>query len=1001
MANLQIHLLGGLQIRLGDGDPPHFVSSKAPALLAYLAVTRRPHRREALAGLLWGEMPDDAAANNLRQALSSLRKAAEPHLRIDRDEVAFNADAPYFLDVELFSDLLRLQRGQPPAQGIGLLRRALSLYQGEFLAGFHVRDAPDFEEWVLGQRVQLRDLALDGLESLTRLLIESGQCQEAIPVTAQLLALDPWREEAHRWRMLALARCRQTSAALAQYRSCRAILRQEFDADPSAETTALYERIRAAQNAPRHNLPGATTGFVGREEELAALAGLLAHPANRLLTLLGPGGVGKTRLALEVARSCEPLFLNGVCFVSLAPDPQAGPEQLAQALAQALNCPLAGSAPAATQVVAFLRPKEMLLVLDNLEEWLEATPWLSRLLAQAPDVKILATSRQRLDLQAERVFPLQGLPCPAPEEADPAALAAAQLFVRRAQRVQPDFALAPGDCPALARICRAVEGLPLGIELAAAWAHQLSPAEIAAAIERSFDFLATTRRDVSPRQRSLRAVFDVSWQRLTEAEQAAFMRLSVFRGGLTRAAGQAVAECSSARLSALADQSLLQRVSSERFAMHEVLRQYAHEKLSALPGAQEETQDKHCAYFTGWLGEIESALHGAEQKETLEKIQADLENVRSAWQRALAKNDRAALSNAVQPLYDFYRMRGFFREGLDVFEQASASAPAARDPLQRQLLARLGKFHALLGSYRASEPPLRQSLELSRLAGAESDAAFALRQLGATAWMLGEFEQARALLGENVEIQKRLHDAPALLQSLLGLSGACYMLGDLEGMTEADETGRRLAQAEGNRAMTAHFSTALANAAYLRGDLAASRRLLTESLATYEALADRENRALALYLLARAALAQDRATESAELARESLAIRREIENRGGIVESLCMVGRALTAQERFPEAIEAYREALALARAAQSEPVFAYVFVGLAGLAHRQREERRAALILAFAARYAGFPDTRAEAAQLRQALQARLSASELSACAERAQKMALEDAGEWAFVDK
>lgn len=414
MANLQIHLLGGLQIRLGDAAPPHFISSKAPALLAYLAVTRRPHRREALAGLLWGEMSDDAAANNLRQALSNLRKAAAPYLHIDRDEVAFVPGAPYVLDVECFTDLLCLGRSAE------LLRQALSLYQGDFLAGFHVRDAPEFEEWVLGQRVRLHDLALDGLEALVQLLIESGQCQEAIPVTAQLLALDPWREEAHRWRMLALARCRQASAALAQYQRCRAILRQEFDVAPSAETTTLYERIRAAQNGPRHNLPGVITGFAGREQERDDLRGLLAHPANRLLTILGPGGAGKTRLAVEVARSCEPLFLNGVWFLSLSPDPQAGAEQLAQALAQALNCPLAGPAPAVEQVIAFLRPKEMLLVLDNLEEWPQAAAWLSQLLAQAPDLKILAASRQRLNLQVERVYALAGLPLPGPTD-DPLA----------------------------------------------------------------------------------------------------------------------------------------------------------------------------------------------------------------------------------------------------------------------------------------------------------------------------------------------------------------------------------------------------------------------------------------------------------------------------------------------------------------------------------------------------------------------------------------------------
>lgn len=295
---LHIHLLGGLIIKHHETPVTGFISNKAPALLAYLAVTRRPHRREALAGLLWGEMPIEAAANNLRQTLTNLRKLVDPYLTITRDEVAFAATAPYGLDVEDFVNLLGRQRAQPDASHLEPLRQAVALYRGDFLAGFYVRDAPDFEEWVLLQRVQLRDLAVDGLASLTQLLLESGQASEAIVASGQLLALDPWREEAHRWRMLALARCGQSSAALAQYQSCRAILRREFNVEPSDDTTTLYERVRAAQTGRRHNLPASVTSFVGRHKEMAELRSLLTSPQTRLLTLVGPGGAGKTRLAL-------------------------------------------------------------------------------------------------------------------------------------------------------------------------------------------------------------------------------------------------------------------------------------------------------------------------------------------------------------------------------------------------------------------------------------------------------------------------------------------------------------------------------------------------------------------------------------------------------------------------------------------------------------------------------------------------------------------------------
>ncbi len=925
MANLQIHLLGGLQIRLGDGDPPHFVSSKAPALLAYLAVTRRPHRREALAGLLWGEMPDDAAANNLRQALSSLRKAAEPHLRIDRDEVAFNADAPYFLDVELFSDLLRLQRGQPPAQGIGLLRRALSLYQGEFLAGFHVRDAPDFEEWVLGQRVQLRDLALDGLESLTRLLIESGQCQEAIPVTAQLLALDPWREEAHRWRMLALARCRQTSAALAQYRSCRAILRQEFDADPSAETTALYERIRAAQNAPRHNLPGATTGFVGREEELAALAGLLAHPANRLLTLLGPGGVGKTRLALEVARSCEPLFLNGVCFLSLAPDSQAGPEQLAQALAQALNCPLAGSAPAATQVVAFLRSKEMLLVLDNLEEWLEAATWLSRLLAQAPEVKILATSRQRLDLQAERVFPLQGLPCPAPEEADPAALAAAQLFVRRAQRVQPDFALAPGDCPALARICRAVQGLPLGIELAAAWAHQLSPAEIAAAIERSFDFLATTRRDVSPRQRSLRAVFDWSWGRLNAEEQQTFARLAIFPGPFTRAAAQEVAEAGLSTLAGLADKSLVWR-RGDLYQLHQVAQQFGREKLEQAGGLAA-AQTAHGRYYARFLARQAAELQGHDQQAGLDAIAREEENVAAAWRQMAASGALGDLAAATDGLYHFLAIRSRFHQGVELFAAARRAAQplAAADPTARGVfarsLAREGRFLSFLSRYAEAKPLLHEGLAIARELNEAEEMAFALNHLGGVARMEGDLALAGRLIEECLALRRQTGSRGGQAVALLELAGIAFMAGEYAAAISRCQKGLPLAEEAGDRQTAAHLLTGLSLSCRELGEWEAALDYGRRGQAIYEDLGDRYGIIQAALTLGELSRRLGQVAQAREFHAQAVRISQEIGFRSGEADGDYRLGQIEADAGEVEAALSHFRQALTLAYEIEELPL--------------------------------------------------------------------------------
>jgi len=269
---LRLRFLGGATIIHGDTAVEGFISAKAQALLCYLAVTGRPHSRQALAGLLWGEMPEDAARTNLRQVLANLRRLVGPHLRITRHTAAFNREAPYWLDVEAFEAEVRNglpvegQTWQPAS-----LCSAAELYRGDFLAGFSVRDAPAFEEWVVVEQEYLRELAVQALEQLVAYQTARGECGPAIEYTRRLLALDPWREEAHQQLMLLLARSGRREAALAQYDVCRQTLANGLGTEPSKATRALYERIRSVPEG-RHNVPADVTSFVGREAELAALA---------------------------------------------------------------------------------------------------------------------------------------------------------------------------------------------------------------------------------------------------------------------------------------------------------------------------------------------------------------------------------------------------------------------------------------------------------------------------------------------------------------------------------------------------------------------------------------------------------------------------------------------------------------------------------------------------------------------------------------------------------
>ncbi len=604
MAELKIHLLGGLQISRADQAITDFISNKVPALLAYLAVTRRAHSRDKLAALLWGEMTDADAKNNLRQALTNLRKNFDNELAITRDSIEFSGDCD--LDSTQFDSALRSASSLDPEPASVILTDSLRLYRGDFLEGFFVRDAPDFEDWALAERARLRELALGALHTLTQFHASRGHFTEAMTHASRLLAFDPWREEAHRQLMLLQARTGQLSAALSQYETCKKILEKELGVQPSLETTALYERIRAARQTTRHNIPASSTEFVGRERELENLRGRLADPVCRLVTLTGLGGAGKTRLAQETARSCADIFINGAWMISLAAVDSQG---LIPAIGNVFDFPFT-KGDAKKQLLNYLRQKELLLVMDNFEHLIESSALVTEILQAAPEVKILVTSRERLDIDGEWIVELPGLAVGS-SEAD-------QLFVQSAKRARAEIQVEEQDKVAVSEICRLVGGLPLGIEIAAAWTRSMDCESIRSEIQKSLGFLESTRRDIPERQRSLRAVFESSWARLSDAEQKTFAALSVFRGGFTREAAEQVA----GKITSLVDKSLVER-NGERFELHEVMRQFAGEKLSA----KKKARAAHAAYFAEWARKFRKM----DERESFPAMNKELENVRAAW----------------------------------------------------------------------------------------------------------------------------------------------------------------------------------------------------------------------------------------------------------------------------------------------------------------------------------------------------------------------------------
>jgi predicted ATPase/DNA-binding SARP family transcriptional activator len=646
-----------------DGAAVKIPRRKALALLAYLAATGKAHARDTLATLFWPDHGQSEARLALSRHLSELRWVLPAGMLVlEAERVALSGGL--WVDVNEFAAIVAAGPKATPAN-LPTLQAAADLYTADFLAGFTLPDCPDFDDWQAFQTESLRQGLRSVLEKIAWTQAAAGGAENAIATARRWLALDSLDESAHRALMQLYAQAGQQAAALRQYEQCRQILRDELGAPPAAETTQLWERIRRGEISRianreskienPHNLPAQTTPFVGRQPEVAELARLLANPAIKLVTILAPGGMGKTRLGLAVAERQLGRFPDGVFFVPLAP--LTSPDDIVTTIAEQVGFTFSGNAPPQQQLLDYFRDRKTLLVLDNFEHLLAGARVVTDLLEAAPAVKVLATSREKLNLSGETVYVLAGLHFPSWEALeDLLAYDAVRLFVQSARRVRPDFEPEGDALDDLARICRLVEGMPLALVLSAGWLDVLSLERIAAEVQRGIDILETEQRDVPERQRSVRATFSYSWERLSEGERDVFMKLSVFRGGFGFEAAAAVAGAGLRTLRSLAGKSLVQALSADRYEVHELLRQYGEEKLRRTDEVAVVRQ-AHSRYYLGFLAERDEDIKGRRQQAGLQEIRADFENVRQAWLWAVAAQQVDAIGRAaLECLVNFAEM---------------------------------------------------------------------------------------------------------------------------------------------------------------------------------------------------------------------------------------------------------------------------------------------------------------------------------------------------------
>jgi predicted ATPase/class 3 adenylate cyclase len=705
------------------------------------------------------------------------------------------------------------------------------------------------------------------------------------------------------------------------------------------------------------NLPAPGTSFVGRTEELASIHRCLDDPACRLLTLVGPGGAGKTRLALEAASRRLDRYQHGVHFVPLAP--VASPDLLPAAMAESLQFEIDSEYSgfeARRQLLDFLHERTTLLVLDNFEHLVEGSPLLAEVVEEAPGVAMLATSRERLGIQSEWVLDVDGL---AVSSNGGHGDGASRLFVERARQAHASFALTDDLRPHVARICSLVEGLPLGIELAAAWTSLLPCEAIGDEIERGLDFLSTTARDVPVRHRSLRAVFDHSWRLLTDEQRDVFERLSVFRGGFTREGAAAVAGADLRALSDLVGKSLVRRPGLGRFEIHELLREYAAGRLAEDPGKQRRVSEDHAAYHLGRLRSRRADLLGPRVAEARDELRGELADLRAAAEWAAVHWDAAAAEGIFADLAVFFFVHGEY-EGGETFERiASAQKRAGTTGTSRlSALAYRARSAAWLGYDERCEQDARECLPQFREAGLAAEIGTSLLALGTFALYRDDYDVATAWLEEAAEVFGALLDPLGRGASLAWLGFARMQVDDLAGARTAYEAGYATADESGNPVYRAYLLSKLGLLADAEGDYRAAMRLHLRAQELFTSVGDVGGTGYTFSRSSMSAYCLGDYAEALRLARAGYEAFNSVNHRWGVISALCRLGFAAAALGDGEAARRDLGRALELAGRGQTQSLVLHALSGVGVLLAHQGDDARAAELLIASLEHPGMPAT-------------------------------------------